>query len=469
MILQVHEKKLNRQLEGIERWKNAVALGLSSKNGWGTFWWQTGVGKTYAACIIINKILTKNNASKCLIVVPNPELRKQWQSVVNHNIAVENHGNITIYTIGELMKGFDEGLQYITDLVIYDELHKYYTPERLKVFHFIIAKWGLGLTADYEDKEHRQKSIEYLLPIVDRIDEQEALREGYISKYTEYNLAVSLNEVEKKQYKELSDIITANLSKFGRLGLRGAQEVLEGMEAAYKYAAIQGWNSNLAKDHPINQMYNPHKILGYAKNAMSSIHGRKKLLYFSQNKLILALKILVKFPELKTIIFGQSTVLADVIYNAIKKYNKDNNIEREIIVYHSALQTVIVEEDGKQIKKGKTILKREAVEKFKKSKNGVLSTARSLDEGLDVPDIRLCLTTSGTQNPTQYNQRKGRGVRVENYEEDINVLIINLYIKGTQDEQWLKKRQSKSKATIYWIDSVDDINYQIKQEKEEEV
>ena len=47
MAIQIHEKKLQRQLEGADKWRKAKDLGLSHTNGWGTFWWETGVGKTY--------------------------------------------------------------------------------------------------------------------------------------------------------------------------------------------------------------------------------------------------------------------------------------------------------------------------------------------------------------------------------------------------------------------------------------
>src|SRR5690606_23822931 len=91
----------------------------------------------------------------------------------------------------------------------------------------------------------------------------------------------------------------------------------------------------------------------------------------------------------------------------------------------------------------------------------VISTASALDKGLDVIDIRLAIVTSGTSNWTQHKQRGGRAKRVEE-DENIIVLIINLFIKGTKDEDWLKDRQSKSNNVVYWVDSIDEINYQPK-------
>lgn len=476
MAIQVHEKKYNRQVLGVDRWRNAKTYGSSHSNCWGTWWWQTGVGKTYATCIVINRILKHNSANTIVIMVPGPELKRQWEAEIKSNVLETYHINIRVFTVGEILKFANSGQRIICSLFVADELHEYYTVERRKIFDgqtVVITKWMLGLTADYEDKDKRYKEIESILPVVDRITEEEALKEGYISKYIEYNVAVDLTVQELEKYKMLSDIISKNLGKFGNRGLELASKILigdkagKGIEYAIRYATERGWRSNLnpanADDCKILEVWTPNKVIGYAKLAMENIRERKNLLYFSMNKLKVAKEVVIKFENLKTICFSQSTLFADTLAKVINNHYESFQHSRKCIVYHSQLDTVIsYDERGNQKKKGKTVLKREAIEAIKNSKNDIISTASSLDKGFDVKDIRLCLTTSGTQNPTQYNQRKGRGVRVEDYEKENIVLIINLYIRNTMDEQWLKKRQSKSNNVVYWVDKVDDINYTIK-------
>lgn len=473
MAIQIHEKKLQRQLLGVDRWKRAKDLGSSYANCWGTWWWQTGVGKTYATCILINKILNHNSSATIVIMVPGPELKKQWINEVHSNIKESLWPNIRVYTVGEILGVMNIDQRISCSLFVADELHEYYTDERLKLFNgtVIITKWMLGLTADYQDKSGRYKLMEKILPPIDRIDEEEASREGYISKYIEYNLAVDLTSNELEKYKTVSDIISKNLSKFGHGGLDLAGKILQGdkeangMEYAMRYASTHGWRKGMDISNPTNyqimETWSPNKIMGYAKLAMENIRERKNLLYYSRNKLKVALEVVSKFDTLKTICFSQSTLFADALGKVINDHYANSQNKRKCVVYHSQLETLITHDEvsGKQKKKGKTILKREAIQTIKSSLDGIISTASSLDKGLDIKDIRLCLTTSGTQNPTQYNQRKGRGVRVESYEEDIIVLIINLYIRQTMDEIWLKNRQKKSSNTTYWVDSVDDINY----------
>lgn len=477
MAIQIHEKKKTRQIEGLKKWTHAADLGLSNRNGWGTFWWETGVGKTYAACMLCCKMLEKNDSQIFIIIVPGPELDKQWKAEINNNVPEEYHDNFRVFTIHKLMEILAQGLLVQTTLLILDELHEYYTEERIKIIteSKVVTKYCLGLTADYEDRYNRQRGIESILPVVDRISPEEAEREGFISKFFEYNVGITFNDYEQEKYDILTQTMTKNLSKFGHGGLELAGRILQGDkdrglssgQMAFAYATHKGWTKNMdlsvASNAELNSTWNPSTVIGYAKNAMDSIRDRKNLIYCAINKIKVATELAIKFEDLKTIFFSQSTAFADVLARTINnKYSEDYQRQTiPCVVYHSQLQTQITIDPitGKKKKKGKTVLKREAIEAIRSGKARRISTSSSLDKGLDVKDIRMGVTTSGTQNPIQDHQRSGRPKRVENYEEDIYVLIINLYVKDTIDERWLRKRQSKKSNVIYWVDSIDDINY----------
>lgn len=461
----------------MERWKKAKDLSLSHTNCWGTWWWCTGVGKTFGACIIINKILEHNSGATIVIMVPGPDLKKQWLGEIKANVNEKYASNIRIFTVEGILSIINEGQRLSCSLFIADELHEYYTEERLKIFNGnnIVTKWMLGLTATYKDNKNRYESIESILPVVDRIDEEEGLKEGFISQYIEYNMAIELTVDEAEKYRVLSDMVSKNMSKFGHRGLTFVNQILKGgIEAASIYASEHGWRRGMSASDPtsagILELWAPNKIIGYAKAAMDNIRERKTLLYHARNKLVAARDIAVKFEDLKTIFFGQSTLFADALGKVINDHYRNDSQHSTIpcVVYHSQLQTLISYDDkGNQKKKGMTILKRDAIEAIRSGKARRISTASSLDKGFDVKDIRLAVTTSGTQNPTQYSQRKGRGLRVESYEEEIIVLVINMYARGTIDEQWLRKRQSTSNNIVYWVTSIDDINYSPRNSKEQ--
>jgi superfamily II DNA or RNA helicase len=470
---EVQQKKYNRQLLGFDRWKRAADLGKSYKNCWGTWNWFTGVGKTYGACIVINSMLTKNNAATAIVMVPGPDLKKQWTEEIRANIVEEYWINITIYTVGEIQEKLSQGLMFVCTLFIADELHEYYTDERLKIFDGISiqCKGMLGLTATYHDIHGRHKAMEKILPIVDVIDEEEARREGYISHYIEYNVAVELTSKEREKYDVLSNIIKKNLSFFAHRGLKLAALVLQGdkddtgMNYAIRYASEHGWRAGMNIMNPehrgILEIWSPQKVMGYAKLVMDNIRERNKLLYSCYNKLEMAAQVVDKSSDLKTICFSQSTEFADRLGETINSHYQLKNLPEPCVVYHSQLKTIIVKDEstGKESKRGLTRLKKDAIAAFISGEKRIMSTGSALDKGLNVKDIRLALTTSGTQNPTQYRQRKGRAVRVESYVEDIMVLIVNLYARATQDEGWLRKRQSTSNNIVYWVDNIHDINY----------
>jgi len=472
MLQQIDDKKYQRQLQGVERWRYAKTNGVSHANGWGTLNWFTGVGKTFGGCIVINKLFESNSGSTVIIVVPNPTIKKQWEATIKARVNQSYHSNIRIYTVGEVLEIINNDERLICTLLVVDELHEFYSPERFQIFNGvnIITKYALGLTATFDDIHGRHKQMEAILPVVDCIDEEEASKEGYISKYIEYNVSVPLTDIELQKYKVLSDIISKSMAKFGHRGLDFITRILtgdkenKGIVYATMYAQEHGWRKNMDLTNPENyelhDMWSPQKIMGYAKLVMDNIRERKNLLYFSQNKLQTAKDVVIKFEDLVTICFSQSTSFADNLGKLINGYYLSIGKPAPCVVYHSQLETIIVKDsNGKEKKKGKTILKKEALEAIESGKARIISTASSLDKGLDISKIRLVLTTSGTQNPTQNRQRKGRGLRIEETDKDVIVLIINLYIPGTMDERWLRKRQSKSTNTVYWVGRVDDINY----------
>ena len=82
----------------------------------------------------------------------------------------------------------------------------------------------------------------------------------------------------------------------------------------------------------------------------------------------------------------------------------------------------------------------------------VLSTARALDEGANLPRVTFAIIAAGTSKEKSQIQRLGRIIR---YEDDKEALLIRLYAKGTKDEQWLKSSQWRYE-TVY-IDEPNEI------------
>lgn len=457
--MQIDEKKLARQEVGIDRWFDNDCNGILG--------WHTGVGKTFGTSLAIKRI-EKFFRDTYFIIVPSVPLEKQWKDKLAEFFPKHLQERIIVKTLHTVLQ---ENLQYEVGTLIIDEVHEFVTEDRLKLVNGTIIKHTrfLGLTASSDDKNF-WKILKYY-KVVDLIDSEEAHREGYVAKFIEYNVGLLLTDVEKEVYDNLTATISRNMPKFEN-NLDYANKVLQGGKSAngvwysgagwaMGMAIKKGWKTNLnlelESNRLINDLWNPSNFIGYARALVNAIRARRTLLCTATAKYNTTLKIAKKFDKVKTIIFSESTEFADKIGIIL------NNGNCPTVVYHSSLKTIVSTspKTGKFIKLGKTRLKKEALEKIRTGKARILSTAKSLDRGLDITDLRLSIVASGTQNPTQNKQRTGRSTRKEEDSmfSDVPVLLINLYIVDTQDEIWLQKRQVNNKHQSIMVNSIEDISY----------
>lgn len=472
----INEKKLLRQLKGKEKWRNSKLNG-SPKNGCGTLNYFTGVGKTYTAILILMELLKKDNSRTVHIIVPSEALEKQWHQEIRKIVPEDLLSNIKVNTVHQIL--VDNILRQVS-LLIVDEIHEFLGDERIGVVdgRYFTYSYILGLTATFDDKLGRIDRLKTYCPVVDVINEEEALKEGYISNFVEFNLAVELTDLEKQEYKLHTDTISKQMNKFGKAGFEGASKVLVGDDkySGYAYACMwaykNGWKKdydpNDAQEAAINNLWNPSKIIGYAKQLMESVRARKNVIYNADNKLIATIELIRKFDTLKTICFSQSTQFADRLQITVNK-----ELEQEVcVVYHSKLVSRPLKDDlgefiriktgmkkGELKLFGKSTLRDYAIDRIRTGKSRIISTASSLDKGFDVEDIELGITTSGTANPTQYKQRGGRVKRLKTYRPETIVIIVNVYIPRTKDEDSLIERQKKNSHEVHWIKSIDEIGY----------
>lgn len=456
--MQIDENKLARQKLGVDLWFNNKCNGI--------FNYHTGVGKTFTAFLCIKRLETIQKGVY-VIAVPGKELEKQWKDKIKNSFPKNLVERIIVKTAHSLLL---ENLTYEVDTYIIDEIHEFSTEEREKLLNKSIIKFTnfIGLTASADDKNFR-KILKYF-KVIDTISAEEAKEKGYVAEFIEYNLGLHLTEKEKEAYKALTEIISKHLPKFQN-NLDYAQKVLSGGKdqngvyysgAGWAWALAQknGWkpnlNLNIENHRLIDNLWNPSNFIGYAKSLINAIRGRKNLLCNAKAKYNTVLELLNKFNNVKTIIFSESTDFADKVGKIL------NDNKHPTVVYHSNLKSTKMAspKTGKFIVMGKIRLKKLALEKIKSGKARVLSTAKSLDRGLDVVDLRMGITASGTQNSTQYKQRNGRaGRKEEGIFADLPVLLINLYIVDTQDEIWLENRQSKANHKPIVVNSVEEINY----------
>jgi len=451
------ESKWKRQEEGIVKWRHSTEYG-AAYNGCGIWKWVTGMGKTYAATYIIEKVLEKNPNFKILILMTRTPLIAQWEKTLQ---AIDVKGEVIISTI----QSFDKIKEFPYDFLIVDEIHEFYSSKRLRVIKeaVIKKKLFLGLSATPEDHQGRHEVFIEGCPVVDIISEKEAIENNWISDYFEYNLGVKFTEDEYVLYREYTDFMKDYFSNYGDFSLAMKCLMGDGFDSGWdvccKIAASKGWKDKLDLTIPDNQIiestFNPKVILDKSKELMSVRSKREHLCNTAEEKYNTVEVLFNKFPTRKTIIFSLSTEFATEMAKRLNKTELKTDLftttkEEVCVVYHSKVESAMhpSPKTGKMIKFGANRIKERALARIASGESRAISAAEALDTGTDIPNLGLGIGTSTNRSKTKQIQKGGRVKRIGQEEE--KVIIVNLYCLESVEESILKEAQTNKPI---WINS----------------
>lgn len=449
-------KRTRRQLLGCRKWSlNEFA---------GTIEWPTGVGKTRSATEAI-QLLRRNDPNRTVVVVvPKISLKNQWEKGLLELGLMEN---TEVVVINSLVKR-----KTVTecDMLILDEIHRYAAETFSKVFQKVKYHFILGLTATLKRIDGKHDILSKYCPIIDKMSLYEAKKEGYIAQFREYNLGIELTAEEAELYRGFAATYGYNLDKFNgnfelmlecSYGLEpkifrnasGSEAILE--PRVVKRAVSLGWRGNTPfqafKQLQINKVaargqrqdiwgntghqFSPKRLYVNALQGMRAIRKMKEFISLSPGKRLAAVE-LTKLFNRKTIIFGERIAQAQLILQGIGE---------KAVIYHSEMTARE---------------KNEALRKLFAEDDEVntVITAKSLDEGFDWPEAELGIIESRTSSQTQQTQRRGRVVRLHVFTDgtDKRGIIINIYLIGTKDEEWLRK-SLRGTPLSRWVTSIDEI------------
>jgi superfamily II DNA or RNA helicase len=395
-------KRLARQKSILRKWV--------AKDCRGTLEACTGFGKTYTAVLAIQKTNEQHPEKTILVVVPTKHLKTQWTAEIEKNNLI----NTDVVVINSGVKRKRQ-----CDFLILDEIHNYGSTVFSKIFEVVTFDWILGLTATLQRKDGRDFMIRDIAPVVDSVTLTEALKEGYVSDFKTYNVPLIMSDKYRSEYRKMNDDFNYYFSKFGH-DFNTAMHCLQS-----NYAC-----ENIARKYLVNK----EQVKIWAVQFNRNLAARKKFLYTYPPK-IDAAKQIIDALDLKTITFSESIDFA-------------NKLTKKTMPWSTSYNSKMAKYQRKV-----------ALENFEDDKSDVrvINTAKALDEGFDVPGVELAIICSGTASERQNIQRTGRAIR---FQEGKTGYIVNLYVKDTQDEKWLKSRQKNSVNTIA-LKSVDDLLYQI--------
>lgn len=456
----------------------------------------TIVGKTLVPIGLIQSMNQRFPERNTIVVVPTTKLKQDWE---REEIVDGEYGHIKEYKLTNIqVTVVNTYVKYHWDcyLLICDEVH-HYANEKSKTFSTVLKRtnyrYMLGLTATLNDRE-RKFLLSFGVPIIDTITPYEAEKNGWIAKSVIYNLGLELNEDDRIYYDKLHKMFNGAFAKFEhnfhlaqacRMGKTTSYTIddvtMNGQEWREWYAGQRMWTGE--NEH----QWSPTNIAKYAQWFGQSMQERKNYLHNHPIKLSAVKEIIEKFKT-STIIFSNSQSFAEDVTKIIGR--------RKSVTYHSNLPTEVRDKEtgvtiarSEKVKKitkyhdfsdgslysykdlkakyshikldrvGKSRMRDEAIRKFQDKENDVkvLSTVRALDEGFDVREIKVAIMAAYYSTPRQDIQRRGRASR---YQPGKLALIVNLYIKDTQEENgWLRYKQEGTKS-INWVDSVAQITIQ---------
>jgi superfamily II DNA or RNA helicase len=371
----------------------------------------TGFGKTRVAINLIKEALSRNPDRIIHVVVPSKPLALAWTKKKTGHIDKYKLKNVFVYIVNTYVKE-----PRICDLLIADEAHRY-SNDSATLFRKVIGetqyKFVLALSATFEG--HHKSFLESRgIKSAGIVTLEEAKREGWVADYEIINIGLDLTDEDRKAYKKMHEGFNSNFAYFNH-----------DFDIAMKCMTNREFRESFARDL---DNITAERLFIHALNWRRNMEGRKTFLYNNIAKQEACKKIIQSFKDKHIMCFSESADFATKLQYSLGDVS---------VTYHS---------------KNKPKQNRENMAKFIDMRTRVYAmiAVKALDEGVDIPSIDLGIIASRTSKQLQNTQRVGRTLRIV---KDKKSFIINLYIKESQDEVWLKK--SIKGLRCLWMEDID--------------
>lgn len=378
---------------------------------------REGTGKTITSISAITRLINHYIEQKVpiglIIVLPYKVLLEQWENELKNfnifpikcydsihmwrnkldqNISLLNSGNNTTLSIVTTnatfkSKSFQERLNNIKQdyILCIDEMHNFTSESSINSLP-LHAKYRLGLSATLDNK-YKSNQLEEVKNyfgngIIFRFTMEEAIKNGYLTKYYYYPVFVELTDSEKIDYFEINKKIS---NKIGKVDIED-----ESLQALFMMRA---------------------RIISSAENKIS------KILEYSS---------IIKDSYFNIFYCG------DRVENNVRFIEKVNKLLANDIGIKTHTFT------SKESKKERE----QILNDFTQGKLQSLTAIRCLDEGIDIPNLRRAFILSSGSNPKEFIQRRGRVLRNAKGKEFAE--IYDFIVVPTLDPNQLKVMDLKT-------------------------
>lgn len=368
-------------------------------------------GKTRTAINCLNSVIKKYPSFRILVIVPSEALKNQWQSILITNMLSFNSQVCIINTAIKY--------DWNVDILVLDEAHRYCSEEYSTIFTKVKYKMILGLTATLERLDGKHSILEKYSPVVDKVSLTEALTNGWVSTYKEYQVIIDVDDIDT--YLKWDNEFTRHFEFFNfnfklLMALVGPQGFKRRIEYRDLICQDESQKSEVLK-----------AITIHATAAMRALQNRKKFINNHPKKIEIAKKIIAARPNSKIITFSNNVKMAESI--------------------------------GGDVYTGKVSKKKgnDLIDKFNNSEFGLLNSCHRLNEGADIKGLSVAIILGLDSSKIKSTQRLGRAIRLEG---DKRAEIFNIIINDTAETSWFTNSHSDKQYITIDEDGLDAVlNY----------
>ncbi|MEB3310241.1 MAG: DEAD/DEAH box helicase family protein [Snowella sp.] len=375
------------QIEALTAWKRASRQGVVVL--------PTAAGKTYLA-----QLAMQSTPRTTLIVVPTLDLMHQWYAQIttifpNVEVGLLGGGSrdrspILIATYhSAAIQAETLGNQYA--LLIFDECHHLPTEFFRVIAEYAIAPYRLGLTATPDRSDGSHADLDTLIGPVVYHKTVEELSGNTLAEHQVIQIKVKLSPEERDRYDQAIQTRNTFLS-----------------QSNISLSSLNGW-----------QLF----VQASAKN----VAGRRAMLAHREAKEI----SLGTDSKLRVL----AELLAEHYPDSILIFTNDNatvyRISQEFLIPAITHQTPVKE-------------RHEILTLFRQGDYKTLVTSHVLNEGVDVPSVKIAIILSGTGSTREYVQRLGRILR-KSQGRDRLAILYEVVAEGTSEERTAHRRKSATR------------------------
>lgn len=387
LTLSLEQPPYPHQEEALQAWKQAGRQGVVVL--------PTAAGKTFVA-----QMALQSTPRTTLILVPTLDLMHQWYAQMiaafpDVEVGLLGGGSrdrspilIATYHSAAIHA---EALGNRYAFLIFDECHHLPTEFFRVIAEYAIAPYRLGLTATPDRSDGSHADLDQLIGRVVYQKAVDDLKGNTLARHEVVQVKVKLSQHERQRYEKA--IQTRNdFLKRQNISLGG----------------LQGWQQ-------------------FVQASAQSSEGRRAMLAHRESKDIAA------GTEGKLSVLGE--LIAEHFPDPILIFTNDNatvyQIARQFLIPALTHQTPVKE-------------RHDILTHFRTGKYRALVTSHVLNEGVDVPEVKIAIILSGTGSEREYVQRLGRILR-KGKEKSKLAVLYEIVAENTSEEGTSRRRRGTPK------------------------